>query len=260
MPDGLTFTINPDAQAASVELFVKALGDISRLLRDVDYAIHRDRSKRRWVIEQLHSSAPTVTVQPILGDQETVFIIAEGIRSITGGTDEPPHYFTEDVLNDLRRMRHLFVGNDQARSIVVSTGGQETATIERDISEKTNRILNAGYWNLASIEGMLEGINVHRSPTFTIWDRISRAPVRCSVSSQSGLIENAKELLGKRVFVKGSVRYFRNGTPRAITDVMELRDASPDPNLPEASFGSIPDPEASQDPVEFLRKIRGVEE
>ena len=107
MPEGLTFTINPDAQAASVELFVKALGDISRLLRDVDYAVSRERSSRRWVIEQLHSSAPTVTVQPILGDPDTVFIIAEGIRSVTGGTSEPPQYFTEDALNDLRRMRRL---------------------------------------------------------------------------------------------------------------------------------------------------------
>ena len=107
---------------------------------------------------------------------------------------------------------------------------------------------------------MLEAINIHRSPTFTIWDRVSRSPVRCFIPSHSGLIEDAKELLGKRVFVRGSVRYFSNGVPRAITDVMEIVDASPDPNLPEASFGSIPDPEASQDPVEFLRNIRGIEE
>lgn len=260
MPEGLTFTINPDAQSASVELFVKALVDISRLLRDVDYAIHRDSSSRRWVIKQLHSSSPAVTVQPILGDEETVFIIAEGIRSVTGGTSEPPQYFTEDALKDLRRMHHLFVGKDQARSIVVSTNNHETATIGRDISKKADRILTAGYWNLASLEGMLDAISVHRTPTFTIWDRVSRAPVRCSVPSHSGIIEDAKRLLGRRVFVKGSVRYFSNGVPRAITEVIEIIDASPDPSLPEASFGSIPDPEATQDPVEFLRKIRGYEE
>ena len=260
MPDGLTFTINPDAQTTSVELFVKALRDISRLLNDVDYAIHRGSSSRRWVIEQLHSSAPTVTVQPLLGDQETVFIIAEGIRSVTNGTNEPPQYFTEEVLKDLQRMRHLFVGKDQARSIVVSTNNQETATIGRDISAQTNRILTAGYWNLASLEGILEVISVHKSNTFTIWDRISRSPVRCSVPIHSAMVDEAKELLGKRVFVRGSVRYFSNGVPRAITDVMDIVDATPDPNLPEASFGSIPDIEASQDPVKFLRKIRGVED
>ena len=41
MPEGLTFEINPETQSASVDLFLRALGDINRLLRDVNYAIAR---------------------------------------------------------------------------------------------------------------------------------------------------------------------------------------------------------------------------
>ena len=80
MPDGLTFAINPQTQAASIDLFLKALEDIRRLLRDVDYAIHRERTVRRWIISDLHSSSPTVSVRPLLDDEEMVRVIAAGIR------------------------------------------------------------------------------------------------------------------------------------------------------------------------------------
>lgn len=259
MPDGLTFAINPQTQAASIDLFLKALEDIRRLLRDVDYAIHRERTGRRWIISDLHSSSPTVSVRPLLGDEEMVGAIAAGIREITTGTDQPPQYFTEQVLGDLKRMRRLFVGKDRATSIVVSIDSQETATIRQDISQKADRILTSGYWNLGSLEGTLEAINVHGSPTFTIWDRVSRSPVRCSFPNESIWIERVKDLLKSRVLVKGRIRYFVNGVPRAITNVEDILDATPDPNLPKAEFGSIPDDVAAHDPVEFLRSIRGLE-
>lgn len=260
MPEGLTFTINPEAKTTSIDLFAKALNDIGKLLDEVDYAIYRDRSSKRWVVSNLHSSAPTVTVKPLLGDQEAVNIVADGLRSVTAGSFEPPEYFGEDVLASLKRMRRLFVGRDHARSIVVSADRQRIATIEKEIGEQTDQILRAGYWNLASIEGTLEVVSVHRSNSFTMWDRISNSPVKCSIPSASTMIEEAKELLGKRVIVRGKVRYFSNGVPRAIADVLEIADATPDPDLPKAGFGSIPDMEAARDPVSFLREVREREE
>ena len=257
MPEGITFEINPDTQSASVDLFLRALGDINRLLRDVNYAIHRERSGRHWVISHLHASAPTVTIEPLLGDQETVNAIAQGIRSVTLGTDQPPEYFTEEVLEDLRRMRRLFRGKDKARSIIVSVNNEQAATIQEDISDKASRILRSGYSNLGSLEGRLEAINVHGAPTFTIWERVSRAPVRCSFPDQSSWLENVKELFGRRVTVRGYIRYFLNGIPRTVTDIADIQDSTPDPSLPKADFGSIPDQEASRDPVEFLRGVRG---
>ena len=258
MADGLTFVIHPEAQAASIDLFLKALDNIRRLLRDVDYAIHRERSSRRWVISQLRASSPSITMQPLLGDRETIDAIAVGIQAVTIGTDQPPQYFTEQALEDLKRMRRLFVGRDRARSIVVSVDEEETATIRQDIFEKASKILTSGYWNLGSLEGTLEAINVHGSPTFTIWDRVSRAPVRCSFPNEPAWKQRVKDYLEKRVFVRGTIRYFVNGIPRAITSIVDVQDATPDPNLPKAEFGSIADKEAARDPVEFLRSIRGL--
>ena len=71
--------------------------------------------------------------------------------------------------------------------------------------------------------------------------------------------ERVTGFLEKRVFVRGSIRYFINGVPRAIKDIEDIEDATPDPNLPKADFGSIPDKDEAQDPVTFLRTIRVLE-
>ncbi len=259
MAEDLTFTINPEGESTSIDLFVRSIEDISRLLHDVDYVVRRGTAKRRWLIRELHSSAPTITVQPVLGDQESMAAVADGIRTVTKGTDQPPEYFSEKVLEDLRRMGRLFAGRDRARSIVVSVDSMQTATIEKDISEKASRILTSGYWNLGSVEGTLEAINLHGSPRFTIWDRISRAPVRCSFPNTADWKEQVTGFLEKRVLVTGRIRYFVNGIPRNVTEIVDIEETTPNPNLPRAEFGSIPDASAAQDPGAFLRAIRGLE-
>ena len=249
MADSLTFVIHPDAESVSVRLFLKAIEDIDRLIRDVDYAVTKEKGTRRWIISGLHLSAPTITLKPILGNVEIVEALAHGLRIITTGTEEPPAYFTEQALDDLKRMRRLFTGRDRAKSLVFSSNGEEPAVIERDISEKADRILKGGYWNLGSLEGTLEAINLHGIPTFTIWERISIAPVRCSFPRDITWIEQVKSLLEKRVLVVGRVNYFRNGKPRSVTNIKQIEDMTPDHSLPSAAFGSIPSPDIAKDPA-----------
>ena len=119
------------------------------------------------------------------------------------------------------------------------------------------RILNAGYRNLGSLEGTLEVIDVHGAPTVTIWERVSRSPVRCTIPDEDVWIARVKSLLGKRVTVTGDIRYFANGLPRAISDVTRIEDATPDPALPRAEFGSIPDGRVAEvGAAEWLKSIR----
>lgn len=259
MDEALTFAIYPHAEAASLPLFLRAVSDIHRLLQDVDYAVNRERGGRRWIVAELHSSAPTVTVRPLLSDPVTIDAIAVGIRIVTTGTFEPPRYFTEDALSDLKRMRRLFRGTDRVRRIVVSRDHAEPAVIEEDISEKADQILASGYRNLGSLEGTLDAINVHDASTFTMWDRVSLSPVRCFFPKTGVWVERVKSLLEKRVVVAGEIHYFRNGIPRSIANVQSIDDASQDDTLPTAYFGCIPDSEAARDPVAFLRERRGLE-
>jgi hypothetical protein len=256
MPE-LTFSIYPENQDASLDLFLRSMRSIQRFIQDVDYAVTRERTQRRWIIAGLHSSAPTVALRPLLGDLETIDVIGKGLRHIASGNDDPPEFFTEDALNDLKRMRPLFTGRDRAKHIMVSVDHTETAIIQDDISEKAQRILVGGYHNLGSLEGDLDIINVHRTATFTIWDRASRAPVHCYFPKSDEWIDKIKSVLQKRVVVRGVIRYFANGVPRTITDIVSVEDATPNHNLPPGDFGSIPDAEAARDPVAFLRVRRG---
>lgn len=257
MPQGLTFVINPESEVASLGLFCRAIEDINRLLRDANYAIRREKSPKSWAVKSLHSSAPTMTVDSLLGDNETISVIARGIKEITDGTDRPPDSFTERELENLKRMRRLYRGKDRVHSITVTMDDGPTAEIRADIAEKVDQILSAGYSNLGSLAGDLEAINLHGSPVFTIWERVSRAPVRCSFPNEAEWKERVRDLLEKRVLVRGRIRYFANGVPRSVGNIAELRDATPDPDLPKAYFGAIPDAEAARDPVAFLNAIRG---
>ena len=241
MDDELTFVVNAESEFAPFSLLYKSLEDIRRLLRDVDRAMYGPKSKHEWMVSKLSSSAPTITVQADLNGRQAVEAVDVGLRAVTAGTDRPPKHFTEEVLVDLQKMRRLFVGKNKAKSVTVSLNGRSAATIQRDISEKVSRILNVGYTSIGSLEGTLEVINIHGKGSVTIWDRVSRSPVRCSITKNEEWIDRVKSLLGKRVMVTGDILYFVNGVPRSVSNVTEIEDATPDPSLPRAKFGSIPD-------------------
>ena len=260
-PEGLTFVINPEAEYASVDLLLHSVEDIVRLLRRIDDAIHGPRHQHKWVVRELRSSAPTITVEenPLNGVRSAE-VIVQGLRTLTCGTDEPPQHFTVPVLENLAKMKRLFTGTGiRAKSIDVMVSGDLVATIEKDIAEKVKRVVSSGYRGIGSLEGMLEAIDIHNAPVVTIWERVFRTPVRCHIPKEREWTELAVSLLGKRVTVTGEVRYFSNGKPRTIRDVVRIKDATPNSHLPRAEYGSIPDEEAVHDPVEFLNSIRGYE-
>lgn len=256
MADSLTFTIHPDAESLSLGLFLKTIEDIRRLVRDVDYAVSRERKGRLWIVSELRSSAPTITIRPIVDGTETVEAMVAGLPMVVGETREPPPHFSADVLDDLKRMRRLFAGRERARRLVLSSEAGEVATIDEHISAKVDRILRATYSLLGSLEGMLDAINLHGRPSFTIWDRVSGSPVRCAFPKETAWVESVKELLQHRVLVAGQVNYFSNGVPRSVTRLRELRDMTPDLSLPQARFGSIPDLTGGKEPADYLESLR----
>ena len=78
--------------------------------------------------------------------------------------------------------------------------------------------------------------------------------MHCSCGPE--LKNQIKDLLERRVLIQGTIHYFRNGVPRSIRDIVNVRDATPDPELPEATFGSIPDADAARDPLAFVQSLR----
>jgi len=256
MSRNLTFVINPEGQQASLELFQKTIEDIRRLIRDLDYAVTREKGRRRWVIEALRTSAPTITVRPLLENDELIETIVNGVASVSRGTEVPPDHFNEPSLEDLRRMQRLFRGGDRARNVTISHN-EHPAVIERDIGSKVDRILAGGYSALGSIQGVLDAINLHGpNPVFTIWDSERGTPIHCSFPKTSEWVKRVEDLLQKLVMVKGTVNYFKNGLPRSIVGIKAITDETPDANLPRATFGCLSGEEPITDVVDFLKRVR----
>lgn len=261
MPEQLTFVIHPTDEFSTVDLLVKSLEDIQRLLRHADQAIYRGATQRQrqWVVRSIRSSAPTITVAPSPEHVQAVEIVGDGLRIVTEGTDQPPQHFTEPVLEDLRRMRRLFRGRGGAESMDVLVDDEPTAIIGPDIEKQADRVLTAGYRNLGSIQGELDAINVHRARTATIWDRVSGSPVRWSFSQDE--TESVKALLERRVSVTGDIRYFSNGTPRSISNVIAFEEISVAEHSHRAEFGSIPDRTVQEiGAARWLQTVRGTEQ
>ena len=260
MPDQLTFVIDPTDEFSSLDLLVKSLEDIKRLLRDVDYAIYGRGSRREqeWMVTSIKSSSPTITVVPQEERRQYVEIVAIGLKSITEGTDYPPEHFTEKSLEDLRMMKRLFQGRGCARSVSVLMDDKPIASIDQDIEQRADRVLSGGYHNLGSIQGRLDAINVHSSPTATIWDKVSGLPVRWRFPREE--TEAVKALLERLVAVTGDIRYFSNGRPRSISNVVAYEEVREVRQLQIAGFGSIPDEEVQQvGAARWLAALRDVE-
>lgn len=257
MADTLTFSLVPREQDITFEALLKGIEDVRKFVLAVDFAATHGKP-RVWMVERLRSSTPTIAIRPDDGDTRIIDAIVSGVATITQQPDivEPPPLFSEEALEDLKSMRRLFRSGVQR--VEFSTNGtvpQLPARVSRDIGERVDRIVGAGYSALGSLEGELGAIKTHGKPYLTIWESVSGLPIRCTFPlSRVGEI---KDLLQRRVRVLGRINYFRNGRPRNITEFRDIQDLTPDPQLPRARFGSIPDITGGMDSAEYLKIIRG---
>ena len=257
MTESITFVVQPETEAASLDLFLKSVQDVTRLIKGIDYVVTRERPRRKWVITRLQSSAPTVTISPLVHDR-TLDVVAEGLRLLTDGESlEPPPHFTAEVLKDVKRMRRLFRGKDKAKRLSFHLNGHEVAALDDGIGEKVDRILRSTYDVVGSLEGTLEAVNLHGGAIarFTIWERLSGHPVRCEFRKDRWAAE-VKAMLERTVLVSGRVRYFANGNPALMRDLRSIEDRSATTSTSESDFGSVPDLTSGLDPQIYLERIR----
>ena len=263
MARNIKFVLQSEANFASLGALAKSIQDIRKLIQYVDFSATRRKGGRLWQVQKIESTAPTITLIPPPGEMDAVDIIADGLHAVTEtDTLSPPEYFSEDALKHLSQMRRLFHGKERLSRVPIYVDDDASlstlvATIRSDIPEKVNPILRGGYTEPGTLEGNLEVINLHRIPTFTIWEQISGVPVRCTFPNDWNWKQRIRDLLEKPVQVEGQVQYFSNGLPRSITRIEKVVDVTPDPSLPQATYGAIPDITGDLDTMEYLRKMRG---
>lgn len=118
-------------------------------------------------------------------------------------------------------------------------------------------ILRGDYSELGSLEGTIEVLDLHQSLAFIIREQLSGLPVRCSFPDTAVWKERIRSLMGKSVLVVGQISYSGNGVPLSVTHLEEVADMTPDPSLPKADFGTIPDLTGDMSTIDYLHKMRG---
>ena len=259
MADTLTFSLVPKNQDITFDTLLKGIEDVRKFVHAVDFAATRGKP-RVWIVERLRSSSPTIAIRPDDHDTQIIDAIVRGVAIITRQPDivEPPPLFSEEALEVLKGMRRLFKADVQR--VEFSTNGmlpqQSPARVSRDIGERIDRIVRGGYSALGSLEGELGAIKTYgRDPYLTIWESVSLQPIRCRFPIDR--VNEVKELLQRRVRVLGRINYYKNGRPRSVTEFRDIVDLTPDPRLPRARFGSIPDLTNGMDSAEYLKIMRG---
>lgn len=260
MLDPLTFAIVADDGEVSLDALYRSVEDVRRLIHHVDGSVAQrgPRKQRRWYITGFHSSNPTIAVTPTSdgtdSGERAVRAVVNGIRWINEPAQvSPPRYFSERELEDLRRLRRL--RSTGVTRIDFSYNGTAAAVITSKVEEQIDRILGAGDEELGSLEGVLDAINLHRTPTLTIWESITGLAVRCLFPGR--FEQTVRDLLRRRVRVSGLVKYFADGRPRSISQVSDIEDLTPISTINRAAFGSIPDLTGGLGSGRHLRVVRG---
>jgi hypothetical protein len=163
-----------------------------------------------------------------------------------------PMGFSDDALEFLREVG-AFTGEDVS-SVSMRVGNTPIVpVITKQTSRYIDNILPRGY-SVGSIEGRLEGLNIHRSPQFTVYDAVSGRAVTCFFRPDD--LERVTDAVGRKVVVSGRIRRDPEGNPRQVrpAETFTIADEPPTVAFSDPAGGVW---DEIDDPKRYLEIIRG---
>jgi hypothetical protein len=137
-----------------------------------------------------------------------------------------------------------FVSDDKAVEVTGKT------------SDNVGKLLSIRRTSIGSVEGRLEGINIHRNLRVILYHAVTKRAVSCLFDPlQLDLVKNA---LGKRVVVSGELKKNLNGdTVRIEHPQLEVLEGRNRFQLPDVGEIGKPDFEEAETTREYMELIRG---
>jgi hypothetical protein len=171
-----------------------------------------------------------------------------------------PEYLTASGMNRAQRMTNV-LGHDGAQKLVASIPNTAAETdITTTSAVNLRKLLPEASKSLGSIEGMLEGVSIHKKLDVIVYESLHGKAVTCHIAN-ADLIGKVKESLGMRVQAKGIISRNARSEPRAVT-VQRPEDfkvfGSDLKILPFRRLGgSDPDFTGDLTTEEFIHSVRG---
>ena len=251
----LTLTI--DAEHLTPQRLIGILREFTELLREIDEELSPSAARSLdWRITGLSYSSPAAIAMvavprgdaPDIG-RRVVSACIDGVTRLGGENARSPE-FNDAALLHIKRIAKYTNGDIRAVRVESPTV-PAPASITRELTATVERVLQ-GY-SLGSVEGRLEGLNIHTQPRFTVYDAVTGRAVRCYFSDAD--LDAVKAAIGRKVIVRGRLRRDPDGRPEEVRRIefFEPIDDVPEPPPPDAAglFQGLGDARS------YLEMIRG---
>ena len=263
----MNFEIKGSHGQIAASTFERAVAHAISLLGQFDSAISgKPRGSLRWYIEKLSSNGNLSIdfrskLKPASQRSREFDFSSEIASSFLNGFQEletkceTPAYLSEFGLRKAGDLAGL-IGRNGATGFQFSSKDQ-TVDITNQTSANIEKLLPIKRKAIGSVEGTLEGVNLHRDKRVTVYETFTKKGVLCEFTNDV-LLDRIKQFLGKKVTVFGVLqKNIKGDTLRvkmdSIEPFMRTKKAAPDD---EAAWA---DPLFARtlSTATYIRKIRG---
>lgn len=209
--EGPAVALSLDAPELSINRIAELFGELAGLLREVQSEA-APGGGIQWMVESISKSSPlAITVAPY-GQKSRVpkarlracsTSVTNGLRQIQKKPVRPRNWSDQALTR-----AHKIVTTARNQNASIQVGTQQ---LDAQFLANVEKILGDTIRSIGSIEGMLEGINVHgRNRTFTVYDALTNERVICDFGHRIG-IEKIGRAVERRVAVSGEIVYRDSG-------------------------------------------------
>ena len=166
----------------------------------------------KWVIAEISFSSPLQLVaipKRVTSDVDPAVVkrissaVVEGIEHLRNYGDRPP-LFSDPVLHRIRRLAR-FADSEHTKTIQVSNGKAERVDVGSRVAANVEDLFGPVVESYGSVEGRLEGVFVHNTRRFFVYDSLTNKQIRCDFTDDVSLRE-VLDAFEKRVAVTGHLR------------------------------------------------------
>jgi hypothetical protein len=246
----LTLVIEHDTKAIPVESFISVVENTVDLLKCMDIQQSADHKvTSEWRISKVTMRSPLhITFESVpIADRVPSNIVSPFVKDIDRlERGRRPQWFTGAMEDTAKEMVAVYSkGIRNIRFVADHFKATPTARLAEHVDAAASQ-----HFEIGSVEGRLDVINVHKGQKIRIWDDRFGIAVKCNVSTQQ--LEDAKIYLGTRVSIRGRIKYRRN-RPHVVVDVFDIRQLLGSNRAPQPEDIGPVDLTGGMDPIEYLR-------
>jgi hypothetical protein len=261
----LQLHIEGPARTIAFESFVGLLNRSLLILRDTDRAVSAKASGvLDWVVTDLSSADGLDAVieskprkRAVVDDravQEITSAYVDALAIAERGEALPPH-LSDAALTQLQYLSGQLQRNGAEALSTTYVELRQRARVSAETALNVKRLRVPKSTAIGSIIGLLEVVSVHGPPKYSVYDAVTKRPVRCQF--KPGEIDQVKGALGQRVMVAGVIRRNANGQPLSVEQPrLSAMPGSDDLPSTDDLVGLDPEFTGSVSTDEYVRRLR----